>query len=166
MKQTISHANNFLIQYKCRARNNVVNDNCLCIVDSQRAIAHADTKKELQTDLTDLIKDKAAVKEIELSCKEYMKKTNLGEHEVVVLVWKCLMASVDWNKKEELVADQAINHLKVREHKIFFSWCTQVVLMWASYVPHVGQGCHISRTAGNTGNYREILGNTGKYWEI
>jgi hypothetical protein len=22
------------------------------------------------------------------------------------------------------------------------------------------------RTAGNTGNYREILGNTGNYWEI
>ncbi|XP_072020900.1 eIF5-mimic protein 2-A-like [Amphiura filiformis] len=82
------------------------------LVEFQRAIAHADTKKELHTDLTDLIKEQAAIKEIENSCKEYMKKTNLGENEVVVLVWKCLMASVEWNKKEELVADQAINHLK------------------------------------------------------
>lgn len=28
-------------------------------------------------------------------------------------VWKGLMRAVEWNKKEELVADQALRHLKV-----------------------------------------------------
>lgn len=82
------------------------------LVEFQRTIARGDTKKELQEEIMELIKDSASVKEIELVCKESMKKYSLAEHEVVVLVWKCLMSSVEWNKKEELVADQAINHLK------------------------------------------------------
>ena len=28
-------------------------------------------------------------------------------------LWKGLMRAVEWNKKEELVADQALRHLKV-----------------------------------------------------
>lgn len=28
-------------------------------------------------------------------------------------LWRCIMASVEWNKKEELVAEQALKHLKV-----------------------------------------------------
>lgn len=28
-------------------------------------------------------------------------------------LWKCIMDSVEWNKKEELVAEQALKHLKV-----------------------------------------------------
>ena len=28
-------------------------------------------------------------------------------------LWRCIMNSVEWNKKEELVAEQALKHLKV-----------------------------------------------------
>ena len=64
-----------------------------------------------------------------------MTKHALPEHEVVVLVsvhqsytslfwatpnylfklkiWKTLMDAVEWNKKEELVAEQALKHLKL-----------------------------------------------------
>jgi len=44
--------------------------------------------------------------------KEHMTKTNMQEYEVVVMVWSTLMNAVEWNKKEELVADQALKHLK------------------------------------------------------
>lgn len=83
------------------------------VVEFQRAIAHADTKKELIEDLTELMKENANWKEMELVSRESMKKNNLSENEIVVLIWKCLMASVEWNKKEELVAEQAFNHLKI-----------------------------------------------------
>jgi len=39
-------------------------------------------------------------------------KTKMPEHEVVVMVWNTLMNAVEWTKKEELVADQALKHLK------------------------------------------------------
>ncbi len=29
-------------------------------------------------------------------------------------LWRCIMNSVEWNKKEELVAEQAMKYLKVR----------------------------------------------------
>ena len=37
----------------------------------------------------------------------------LPEHELVVLIWSTLMGTVEWNRKEDLVADQALEHLKV-----------------------------------------------------
>lgn len=39
-----------------------------------------------------------------------------------VQLWRCIMSSVEWNKKEELVAEQALKHLKVslefRKHNV------------------------------------------------
>jgi len=33
----------------------------------------------------------------------------MQEHEMVVMVWNTLMNAIEWNKKEELVADQSLN---------------------------------------------------------
>lgn len=33
-------------------------------------------------------------------------------------LWQCIMKSVEWNKKEELVAEQALKYLKVWGEKI------------------------------------------------
>jgi len=51
-------------------------------------------------------------------------------------VWKGLMRAVEWNKKEELVADQALRHLKVdhstlhnRPHSYSRNW-TRTNLEW------------------------------------
>lgn len=42
-----------------------------------------------------------------------MKKNNISEQTMIGLMWASVMSSVEWNKKEELVAEQAIKHLKV-----------------------------------------------------
>lgn len=42
-----------------------------------------------------------------------MKKNNISEQTVVAIIWSSVMSTVEWNKKEELVAEQAIKHLKV-----------------------------------------------------
>merc|ERR1712136_253424 len=70
-------------------------------------------KKELVTSLSKLVNDGDTVKEIVQHVKEQQEKLQLPEHELVVLVWSTLMGTVEWNKKEDLVADQALKHLKV-----------------------------------------------------
>ena len=44
--------------------------------------------------------------------KEHLEKTGMQEYEVAVMAWTSIMNSVEWNKKEELVADQALKHLR------------------------------------------------------
>lgn len=42
-----------------------------------------------------------------------MKKANLSEQAMISIIWTSVMSCVEWNKKEELVTEQAIKHLKV-----------------------------------------------------
>lgn len=44
---------------------------------------------------------------------EETKKNNISEQNMIGLIWSSVMSSVEWNKKEELVTEQAIKHLKV-----------------------------------------------------
>jgi hypothetical protein len=82
------------------------------IVDFQRAQLGSSVKKELQTKLSDLIQENASVKELIALVKEHVVKYTLNEPEVAVLLWNTLMSAMEWNKKEELVADQALKHLR------------------------------------------------------
>ncbi|KFM83397.1 Basic leucine zipper and W2 domain-containing protein 1, partial [Stegodyphus mimosarum] len=41
-----------------------------------------------------------------------MKKYSLPEPEVAVLLWTSLMTMMEWNKKEEMVPEQAVKHLR------------------------------------------------------
>ena len=52
--------------------------------------------------------------QVVLYVKEEMKRNELPEPAVIGLLWTCVMNAVEWNKKEELVAEQALKHLKVR----------------------------------------------------
>jgi hypothetical protein len=83
------------------------------IVEYQKVKANAEVKKELQKQLDEMIKDEEPVKEIVATVKEQMKKINIAENEAVVMAWNSVMKSVEWNKKEELVAEQALKHLKL-----------------------------------------------------
>lgn len=57
--------------------------------------------------------DSSSAWQIILYVKEEMKKNNISEQTVVAIIWSSVMSTVEWNKKEELVAEQAIKHLKV-----------------------------------------------------
>lgn len=82
------------------------------IVEYQRAKAVAETKKELANDLEKMIEEGESVNEIIEVVISECKKTGMSEHEVVQMVWNTVMNAVEWNKKEELVADQALKHLR------------------------------------------------------
>uniref|UniRef100_T1H3P9 W2 domain-containing protein n=1 Tax=Megaselia scalaris TaxID=36166 RepID=T1H3P9_MEGSC len=63
--------------------------------------------------LLDDIHDNKALKDIIVDIKELALKSNIPEHEIISLVnlghrYVCR----EWNKKEELVTDQAIKHLR------------------------------------------------------
>lgn len=70
------------------------------------------TRKELQKELQERLSQECPIKEMVLYLKEEMKRNELAEHAVIGLLWTCIMNAVEWNKKEELVAEQALKHLK------------------------------------------------------
>jgi len=82
------------------------------VVDYQRVKATAETRKNIYRKISEMIKDEEPVKEIIQSVKEEMKKNGLAEHDVAVMAWTVIMSVVEWNKKEELVAEQALKHLR------------------------------------------------------
>uniref|UniRef100_A0A2K5K3Q2 W2 domain-containing protein n=1 Tax=Colobus angolensis palliatus TaxID=336983 RepID=A0A2K5K3Q2_COLAP len=69
-------------------------------------------RKELQKELQEQMSRGDPFKDIILYVKEEMKKNNIPEPVVIGIVWSSVMSTVEWNKKEELVAEQAIKHLK------------------------------------------------------
>ncbi|CAG0924556.1 unnamed protein product, partial [Notodromas monacha] len=74
--------------------------------------AHTETKKLMQKELDRMIKDEEAPKQLTTYIKDTMGKCNLEDKDVVTILWNAVMGSVEWNKKEELVAEQAFKHLK------------------------------------------------------
>eukprot|EP00794_Sanderia_malayensis_P002991 gene2990-3448_t len=82
------------------------------IVDFQRTQFNVIMRRELKEKLKEMIEMEGSPKEITLLCKEYKEKHGLMDFEICLQIWKTVMASVEWNKKEELVADQALKHLK------------------------------------------------------
>lgn len=60
----------------------------------------------------DDLSDQKPFKEIISDLRELAQKTAIGDHEVIVLIWATIMSLAEWNKKEELVTDQALKYLK------------------------------------------------------
>uniref|UniRef100_A0AAQ4NTI7 Basic leucine zipper and W2 domains 1a n=1 Tax=Gasterosteus aculeatus aculeatus TaxID=481459 RepID=A0AAQ4NTI7_GASAC len=69
-------------------------------------------RKELQKELQEQMARGDPQKEIIAFTKEEMKKANLSEQAMINIIWTSVMSSVEWNKKEELVCEQAIKLLK------------------------------------------------------
>uniref|UniRef100_A0A8K9XXJ4 W2 domain-containing protein n=1 Tax=Oncorhynchus mykiss TaxID=8022 RepID=A0A8K9XXJ4_ONCMY len=76
---------------------------------NQQAIG---SRKELQKDLQEQMERGDPFKDIIASAREEMKKNNISEQTMIGIVWTSVMSYVEWNKKEELVTEQAIKHLK------------------------------------------------------
>lgn len=83
------------------------------ISDFQRSQYSIVMRRELKEKLKEMIEHEGSPKEISTLCKEYKEKYGLLDFEICLQIWKTVMESVEWNKKEELVADQALKHLKI-----------------------------------------------------
>uniref|UniRef100_A0A8D3DS12 W2 domain-containing protein n=1 Tax=Scophthalmus maximus TaxID=52904 RepID=A0A8D3DS12_SCOMX len=69
-------------------------------------------RKELQKDLEEQMSRGDPLKDIIANVREEIKKNNISEQTMIGLIWSSVMSSVEWNKKEELVTEQAIKLLK------------------------------------------------------
>uniref|UniRef100_A0A0B7APD6 W2 domain-containing protein n=1 Tax=Arion vulgaris TaxID=1028688 RepID=A0A0B7APD6_9EUPU len=81
------------------------------IADMQTAQMASKAKKEAQKCLADMIKDESSMPDMIEYATELIEKQGMPETEVTISIWNSLMAAVEWNKKEDLVADQALKHL-------------------------------------------------------
>lgn len=82
------------------------------LLDYLKAQENKSVKKELQQQVGELLKSNVPLEEVISTVKDQMKKNALPEHEVAVLLWSSLMTIVDWNKRQELVMEQAVKHLR------------------------------------------------------
>jgi len=82
------------------------------VVAFRKQVAAANVRSDMTRTLTDAIADEKSGKEIIAELKEFVTKTGISEQEVAVLVWQCVMNAEEWNKKEDLLQDQAVRHLK------------------------------------------------------
>ncbi|XP_067371192.1 eIF5-mimic protein 2-A-like isoform X2 [Channa argus] len=69
-------------------------------------------RKELQKELEEQMSRGDPLRDIIAYIREEIKKNNISEQTMIGLIWSSVMSSVEWNKKEELVTEQAIKHLK------------------------------------------------------
>ncbi|QQP52776.1 Extra bases, partial [Caligus rogercresseyi] len=49
---------------------------------------------------------------------EFLKKNKIPECDSIVMIWSCVMTAIEWSKKEDLLQDQALRH--VRKHVPLF----------------------------------------------
>jgi len=82
------------------------------IIKLHKAQASQEAKREIQQLLIDHINDDTPHTEIATDIKDFAQKFNIPESEVLLIIWSTIMSLGEWNKKEELVTDQAVRHLK------------------------------------------------------
>ncbi|XP_059091245.1 protein krasavietz-like isoform X2 [Tigriopus californicus] len=82
------------------------------VVSFRKNQAAQGERNELHRAVRDAIAEDRPVKEIIAEVKEGMSKNTVQEYDAVVMIWSCVMSAVEWNKKEDLLQDQAMRHLK------------------------------------------------------
>jgi len=93
------------------------------ILDHRKAQANSGNKKDLCHQLLKDISDGRPVKAITTSVKAAAAKYDLHEYDVITSLWNTIMSTVEWNKKVELVAEQALKHL--RQYAALFASFTE-----------------------------------------
>jgi len=101
-------------------------------------------KKELQSMLADGLAENKPQRDIVAEIKEFSAKENIQDHEIVCIVWTTVMDIPEWNKKEELVTDQAVRHLK--QYTSLFSAFTQSPRSELNLLLKVQEYCYANMT--------------------
>ncbi|KAL1122921.1 hypothetical protein AAG570_003246, partial [Ranatra chinensis] len=82
------------------------------LVKLHLAQASQEAKRDLQKELEEALGEGKLIKDIVSDVRETATKHCISEQEVITLIWTTVMSLAEWNKKEELVADQALKHLQ------------------------------------------------------
>ncbi|XP_014270514.1 protein krasavietz [Halyomorpha halys] len=82
------------------------------LVKLHLAQASQEAKRDLQKELKEKLMDGQPIKEIVTDIRDAAAKHLISEQEIITLIWSTVMSLAEWNKKEELVAEQALKHLQ------------------------------------------------------
>ncbi|XP_066921487.1 eIF5-mimic protein 2-A-like [Clytia hemisphaerica] len=82
------------------------------IVDFQRNQNARIVTKEMKSRIKRLLEDESTAEEITSYMQETCEKNKIENLDIIPLLWSSLMKGVEWNKKEDLLAEQILRHLK------------------------------------------------------
>jgi len=94
----------------------------------------AEVKKQLHYDVTQMIKAEEAQDSIIEKVRAVQVENRIPESQIIKLLWSSMMEAVEWNKKAELMVEQACRHIHANL-KLLARWSrsdkAQIVLMVA-----------------------------------
>eukprot|EP00118_Oscarella_pearsei_P005326 m.24358 g.24358 ORF g.24358 m.24358 type:complete len:437 (+) comp28612_c0_seq3:107-1417(+) len=96
------------------------------LITFQKSQEVSAVKRQMQSQIKEMMENEEPLDDIEAEIKTLIVKNKLIEQDIIVLLWRVVMTLVEWNKKEELVADQALKHLKTY-CPLFAAFATQGV---------------------------------------
>lgn len=99
-------------------------------------------KKELQTMIAEGLAEGKPQKDLITEIKDFSTKESISDHEIVCIIWTTVMNIPDWNKKEELVTDQSVQHLK--QYTTLFTAFAQTVRAELSLLLKVQEYCYLN----------------------
>eukprot|EP00731_Ephydatia_muelleri_P031562 Em0023g69a len=84
------------------------------IVKFHKSQENLAVKKKLGDEIDEMLEAQASHEEILEKCQQYIsaEEGGLTDVDITVILWRSIMNAVEWNKKEELLAEQALKHLK------------------------------------------------------
>jgi len=95
---------NFAKTFKEKNLGEVVNFRKQYAADQNRNVVYKLIKEAIE--------DEKTPKEIIIEIRDINDKNNITEQDTLIMIWTCVMSAIEWNKKEDLLQDQALRHLK------------------------------------------------------
>jgi len=95
------------------------------IVTFRKQQAAAGNRSGVNKMLMEAFEEEKSAKEITIEMKDAMSKFNIQEQDAIVMIWNCTMSAVEWNKKEDLLQEQALRHLQ-QYVKVFAAFSTNI----------------------------------------
>jgi len=93
-------------------KNSLINAQLGDVVTYMASQENAGAKKDMQRFLRSSISSEKPIKDIIADLQKSSEKNGFQESEAVTMIWVALMSSVEWNKKEDLILEQILKHLK------------------------------------------------------
>jgi len=82
------------------------------VVNFRKNVEKTNVRNELVRLVSDSIVEEKSEKQIVAEVKEFIGKNSVLEQEVAVVIWQCVMDAEEWSKKEDILQEQVVRHLK------------------------------------------------------
>jgi len=82
------------------------------VVAFRKQHAAAESRNAVLRMIRESMEDEKTPKEIIIELKDSVAKNSISEQDALIMIWNCVMSAIEWNKKEDLLQDQALRHLR------------------------------------------------------